>query len=101
MLVNWSKCFPEKFAFSMIEIIICSLVDLFFFQNRVKRFHRSIIIRATLSAEREVYGATDWKKKITPMRKGNKQLKSTLVECARADIRHKWDSFFFFKKNLN
>jgi transposase len=36
------------------------------------------------------------KKKSTRLRKGNKQLKSTLVECARAAIRHK-DSYYYAK----
>lgn len=36
------------------------------------------------------------KKKNTRIRKGNKFLKSTLVECARAAIRHK-DSYYYAK----
>lgn len=36
------------------------------------------------------------KKKSTRIRKGNKFLKATIVECARAAIRHK-DSYFYAK----
>lgn len=36
------------------------------------------------------------KKKSTRIKKGNKALKSTLVECARASIRHK-DSYYYAK----
>ena len=36
------------------------------------------------------------KKKNTRINKGNKSLKATLVECARASIRHK-DSFYYAK----